>query len=244
MKILLPAVLIAAIAVSGRGAAAQETAPGGWKPLFDGKTLEGWSVKGGENTFTVEDGCIVGRGVPSDIGINTFLVTDRCYSDFDLKVEFLIEGGNSGVQFRSRDRLSRFPPRRLVYGYQAEIQPDGGSTGRIYDEERRGYEGGRIWLDTDITPGPRLAAAKASFRKGGWNEMRIVCRGPSIKTYLNGLPVVDMEDSLDKSGFIGLQVHFQRRPAKGAAFTPGVVRFRNIFVRELGEFQKNKKEKQ
>lgn len=160
-------------------------------------------------------------------------MTDKKYSDFDLKVEFQIEGGNSGVQFRSKDKLSRFPPRRLVYGYQAEIQPGGGSTGRIYDEERRGYVGGRIWLDTDITPNSRLAAAKASFKNGGWNEMRIVCRGSSIKTFLNSNPVVDMTDDMDKSGFIGLQVHFQRRPAKDGSFTPGVVRFRKVLIKEL-----------
>lgn len=205
----------------------------GYTAIFDGKTLDGWSVRGGENLFTVEDGCIVGRGVPSKIGINTFLVTDRKYSDFDLKVDFRIFNGNSGVQFRSTDRPSRFPPRRLVYGYQAEITPNGSSTGRIYDEERRGYVNGKIWLDTDLTPKARLDAAKASFNKYGWNEMRVVCRGSNIKTYLNGNPVVDMDDDLDKSGFIGLQVHFQRCPKEGEKFVPGVVMFRNVRIKEL-----------
>ena len=31
---------------------------------------------GGDAKFTVEDGCIKGEGVPSTLGINTFLATD------------------------------------------------------------------------------------------------------------------------------------------------------------------------
>jgi hypothetical protein len=225
-------VLGAFIATCSLGSSQGET-ENGYTPIFDGKTLNGWSVKGGENKFSVEDGCIVGRGVPSDIGINTFLVSDKNYGDFDLKVDFKINGGNSGVQFRSKDRPSRFPPRRMVYGYQAEITPDGKSTGRIYDEERRGYVGGKIWLDTDLTPKERLDAAKASFKKGDWNEMRVVCKGSRIMTYLNGCLVVDMKDELDKSGYIGFQVHFQPRPKEGKPFVPGVVMLKNIRIKEL-----------
>jgi hypothetical protein len=52
-------------------------------------------------------------------------------------------------------------------------------------------------------------------------------------TYLNGNLVVDMTDELDKSGFIGLQVHVQRRPKDGQKFVPGVAMFRNIRIKEL-----------
>ena len=136
----------------------------GWVSLFDGKSLDGWKVVGGENKFSVEDGVIKGESVPSDIGINTFLMHGKEYANFDLKVEFNIESGNSGIQFRSFDReRERFRPRRQVFGYQAEITPNGGSTGRIYDEERRGYRKGQVWLDKD-TPQNRLNAAQAGFK--------------------------------------------------------------------------------
>ena len=214
---------------------------GDYVPIFDGKTLNGWKVVGGENKFSVEDGVIKGVGVPSDIGINTFLVTEKEYADFDLKVEFLIESGNSGVQFRSKTR-EKYDPKwdwnpfkeglHKVFGYQAEITPDGGCTGRIYDEERRGYRNGVIWLDTQ-TPAERAAAAKASFRKGGWNEMRVRCEGKHIQTWLNGKPVADLEDDFDAKGFIGLQMHLQRPPKEGETFKPGVVKFRNIRIREI-----------
>lgn len=237
------AALAAAVAAAASAGLADCAAPAcedGFVPLFDGRTLAGWSVRGGENQFSVEDGCIKGVAVPSDVGINTFLVTDKSYGDFDLKVEFRIEGGNSGIQFRATDRSydpsvdwCDYPGRRKVYGYQAEITPSGDCTGRIYDEERRGFMHGIVWLDV-ATPKARLDAAKASFRKGGWNEMRVRCEGPRIRTWLNGVPVADVLDDLDKRGYVGLQVHVQHPPKKeGEKFVPGMVWWRNVRIREL-----------
>ena len=217
----------------------------GWVSLFDGKTLNGWKVVGGENKFSVEDGVIKGVGVPSDCGINTFLVTEKEYADFDLIVEFICENGNSGVQFRSRTR-EKYDPKwdwspfkeglHKVFGYQAEITPTGDNTGRIYDEERRGYRNGVIWLDTG-TPTNRAAAATASFRKGDWNEMRVRCEGRHIQTWLNGNPVADLEDDFDRKGFVGLQVHLQTLPKDGEKFVPGIVKFRNIRIKELSSLE-------
>ncbi|MCH2585001.1 MAG: DUF1080 domain-containing protein, partial [Planctomycetes bacterium] len=36
----------------------------GFKPIFDGKTLEGWVREGGEADYKVEDGAVVGTAVP------------------------------------------------------------------------------------------------------------------------------------------------------------------------------------
>ena len=213
----------------------------GWISLFDGKTLNGWKVVGGENKFVVENGVIKGEGVPSTCGINTFLMADKEYGDFDFKVEFLCENANSGVQFRSAMR-EKYDPKwdwnpfkeglHKVYGYQAEITPDGANAGRIYDEERRGYRNGIIWLDTG-TPQKRLAAAMASFKKGDWNEMRVRCEGVHVQTWLNGNPVADLYDEMSTRGLLGLQVHLQGPAKDGETFVPGVVRFRNPRIREL-----------
>ena len=47
----------------------------GFRPLFDGKTLEGWIQRGGKAKYTVENGEIVGTSV---LGTpNSFLCTDR-----------------------------------------------------------------------------------------------------------------------------------------------------------------------
>jgi len=49
--------------------------------------------------------------------------------------------------------------------------------------------------------------ARQAFKADAWNAFRIEARGPSIKTWLNGVPAADYQDSLTPSGFIALQVH-------------------------------------
>ena len=72
----------------------------GLKPIFDGKTLEGWVQEGGEAIYKVEDGVIVGTAVPKTP--NSFLCTRKQYGDFILELEFKVDPLlNSGVQIRS-----------------------------------------------------------------------------------------------------------------------------------------------
>ena len=110
-----------------------------FKPLFDGKTLDGWIQRGGHARYSVEDGCIVGRTVPKTP--NSFLCTGRDYDDFVLEYEFKVDPRlNSGVQIRSESRLDYMNGR--VHGYQVEIDPDMDRarlwTAGIYDEARAG----------------------------------------------------------------------------------------------------------
>lgn len=108
-----------------------------WMELFDGGTLSGWEQKGGQATFAVRDGQIIGQTV-----LNTpdsSLCTRQFYSDFILELEFNVEQElNSGVYIRSNS----FPEYRdgCVHGYQIEIDPsDRAWTGGIYDSSCRGW---------------------------------------------------------------------------------------------------------
>jgi len=194
----------------------------GFNSLFNGQDLAGWVKRGGSAEYQVADGCIVGKCVPDTPG-NTFLCTEKEYGNFILKLQYkFLEPGNSGVQFRSAARAEG--DRERVYGYQYEITPSGDLTGRIYDEGRRGHKFGVIWLDI-YSPQDRLDAATASCKQGDWNDVEIQCVGPSIKTWLNGKPVVDMFDSFSMQGFIGLQIH---------AGKSGSVAWRNIRIQDLG----------
>ena len=70
---------------------------GEWINLFDGETLNGWTVHSGFATYRVEDGAIVGqakKGSP-----NSFLCTQREFSDFILEFEVYLDDPklNSGV---------------------------------------------------------------------------------------------------------------------------------------------------
>ncbi|MCK4879331.1 MAG: DUF1080 domain-containing protein [Bacteroidales bacterium] len=200
----------------------------GWISLFDGETLEGWSVHSGFATFRVEDGCIVGQAIKESP--NTFLCTDREFSDFILEFEVLLEDDelNSGVQFRShiapqelvfwfRNETGQYQantiPADRVYGYQVEISAGGGSGG-VYDEARRAM---MPWWPEEGSKESKV------FRNKEWNSYRVECSGDSIRTIVNGMVVSDFRDALSDRGIIGLQVH-----DVGNNPTPYQVRWRNI----------------
>ena len=213
-------VLVAAVAaLVGCAGAIQAAEEEGFVSLFDGKTLEGWAPHGGSAKYKVEDGAIVGECVPNTQG-NTFLVYEKPFGNFILKLDFKVDvPGNSGVQFRSAIRESD----DRVYGYQCEIDPGTTDTCRIYDEGRRGHQKGRVWLDN--TPEDALNASLATYKKDDWNSIEIQAVGPSLRTWLNGVPVANIYDYKDFSGFFGLQIH------QGAQ---GVIRWKNIRVKDLG----------
>ena len=59
----------------------------GFVPLFNGKDLTGWITPHDKTLFSVEDGVIVGRTAEKQLKKNEFLVSDKSYKNFILKVE-------------------------------------------------------------------------------------------------------------------------------------------------------------
>jgi hypothetical protein len=180
--------------------------------LFNGKDLSGWTKRGGEATYAVEDGVIVGRSAPDTP--NTFLTTNEEFGDFILELDFKIDPKdfNSGVQIRSHSRPENGQER--VYGYQVEIdtEPDRRWTGGIYFEAGSQHENGDWirkagWLH-DLS---KNEAAQNERHLGEWNHFKIEAQGRRIQTWLNGVPAADFtdrdDDAFTASGFIGLQVH-------------------------------------
>jgi hypothetical protein len=199
-------------------------------PLFDGKTLTGWEQHSGTAEYRVQDGVIIGKTVPNTG--NSFLCTAKKYSNFILELEFKVDPSmNSGVQFRSNyytketeveinGKKKKFPADR-VHGYQFEIDPSPRAyTGGIYDEGRRG------WL-FDLK---NNEAARKAFKQGEWNQIRIECRGDSLKTFLNGVAAADLKDSVTAEGVIALQVH---GIGKNQAAIGKEVMWKNIRIQEL-----------
>lgn len=189
----------------------------GWKPLFDGKTLDGWVQHNGTATYRVKDGAVVGKTTAGSP--NSFMCTKKDYADFELTFEVKVDDQlNSGVQIRSASTKDYKNFR--VHGPQVEIAASGNS-GFIYGEA---LDTG--WLSKDLT-NPK---AKAAFKKGEWNKFRVKAVGNHIQTWINGVPVANLTDDKSgmKSGFIGLQVH-QIRKGDG----PYEVRWRNIMIKTL-----------
>ena len=167
----------------------------GWVSLFNGKDLTGWKQLNGEAKYTVENGVIVGTTVLNTP--NSFICTEKNYSDFIFEVDLLVEPDmNSGIQFRSESKSDYNNGR--VHGYQCEVDPSARAwSGGIYDEARRGWLY-TLELNTD---------AKSALKMGEWNRYRIECIGNSIKTWINGVACSHVIDDMTPTGFIALQVH-------------------------------------
>lgn len=179
-------------------------------------SLDGWTKRGGSAVYSVDDGVVVGETRPRSP--NTFLCTDREYSDFVLELEFLVDDElNSGVQIRSAVKVGGDAGR--VFGYQIEIDPSERLwTAGLYDESGRGWLYNLEGRD----------AARGAFKSGGWNRLRVYARGDVIRTWLNDVPVTVGVDAASASGFIGLQVH-----GVGAREDALRVKWRGVRLQEL-----------
>ena len=209
--------------------------------LFDGKTLDGWTVNGGGN-FYVADGMIVGESMPALP--NSFLHTDQPYDNFELELEIKIDPLlNSGIQIRSgtyatetktprwggllnpdgtkADVRERVWEAGRYWGYQVEIDPtDRGWSGALYEE------GGRGFLHT---PG-ETATVREAFKPAEWNHVRVIANGDHLQTWINGVPIADVHDSLTATGTIALQLH---GIGKSVEKIGQKVRMRNVRLKAL-----------
>jgi len=190
----------------------------------DTKNLDGWSIKSGYASYKIHENSILGTTAKGSG--NTFLCTDKNYSDFELEFEVKCDNKlNSGVQIRSqlKDPSSKYGGR--VNGPQVEIEAsgkNGAEAGYVYGEAT-----GRGWL----TPKERLKPHK-HFKDGEWNKYRIIAKGNRIQTWINGNEIEDLTDEViyktHSEGLIGLQVH-----GIGKNAGPLTVQWRNIKIKEL-----------
>lgn len=178
--------------------AQSSSAKKGWSDLFDGKSLQGWKTVGGLAPYAIEGGAIVGtmtKGTP-----NSFLITEKEYGDFILELDIKLEGDqtNSGIQTRSHLDAAANNGRGRVYGRQVEIDPSARAwSGGIYDEARRNW----------LYPLDLNEKAKTAYKAEEFNHVRIEAIGDELRTWINGVPVAYVIDTIDAKGFIGLQVH-------------------------------------
>jgi hypothetical protein len=182
--------------------------------LFNGKDLQGWD--GDPRVWAVKDGAIVGHTKDVPLQHNTFLVwKGGKVGDFKLKLQFKLEGGNSGIQYRSK---LLDPAEWIVGGYQADMDGANQYTGIMYEERGRGIlaqRGERLTIGEDgkkeaksIGNSDELAK---SIHKNDWNEYVVEARGNDLKHFING---VLMSETIDndrehkvESGILALQVH-------------------------------------
>jgi len=179
-----------------------------FKPLFDGKSLDGFN--GDPELWSVADGAIVGTTDKKEIKGNSFLATKQNYKNFVLKVKFKLRNGNSGIQLRSKQH-----DNYKVTGYQADIA-DNQFMGILYEEGGRG-----------ILANVKGEEVQKHVKKDDWNEYVITVDGRKIKQELNGFTTVEFEDAEGKGaseGVIALQLHVGPKMR---------IDFKDILIKEL-----------
>jgi hypothetical protein len=173
-----------------------------WQTLFNGSDLSGWIRLNGTADYTIKDRVIIGTAKAGTA--NSFLATEKKFSDFILELDYKVDNGvNSGIQFRSLSNAQLNNGR--VQGYQFEIDPSSRAwSGGLYDEARRG------WL-YNLEKNP---SAKSAYKSLEWNHVRIEAVGQSIRTWLNGIECASILDDLPEAreGFVALQVHEISKP--------------------------------
>jgi len=220
MKRIIAGIPLGWAAVWSLGLVVAHAAEVAWSPLLsDPNSPKGMRQLGGKAQYQVKDGVITGTSVAAEP--NSFLATEKEYADFQLAYEFKVDPKlNSGVQFRSHSRPDF--KKGQVHGYQAEIDPSPRAwTAGIYEEGRRG------WLQ-NLTAND---AARAAFKQGEWNAVRIRAVGDSIRTWLNDVPAADLRDAGEIAGFIAFQVHGVGKDADKIGTR---VHWRNIQLQDLG----------
>jgi type 1 glutamine amidotransferase len=204
----------------------------GFKPIFDGKSLEGWD--GNPDFWRVEDGAITGQTTAEKpTRGNTFIIwRSGELDDFELKLEYKIVGGNSGIQYRSFE----LPKQKwVVGGYQADIDSGDTYSGINYGEQFRGILAGRGQKtvikrgDDDKVKVEAVGSVgeskeiQSKIKKEDWNSYHVTAKGFTFEHRINGVVTSICTDEDKKmrrsSGILALQLH---------AGPPMKVQFRNI----------------
>lgn len=199
----------------------------GFVPLFDGKSLDGWtSARGNPITggWEVKDGAIVYTGGGGS------LYSAKEYSDFELRFEWkLSKRGNSGVKYR----VAKYSPgvyanpEWLGYEYQ------------IWDDANRGTPAHMNTASIYLLQAPD--EQKPLKPIGEYNESRIVAVGSRIEHWLNGEKVLEVDtddpmwwDRVAQTKFASVKNVFRNGKGRIQLQDHGdKVWFRNLRIREI-----------
>jgi hypothetical protein len=207
------------------------TAPAGFKALFNGRDLAGWQgllAPPNDNPYKraqlspdqlaellraanermardwrVEQGALVYRGD----GFNN-LVTAGTYGNFELLCDWKIEpDSDSGIYLRSI-------PQVQIWAPNSPGNPKHEGSGGLYNNKQ----------------GPTGPLVNADKPVGQWNQFQVIMAGDHVHVFLNGQLVVnglrldnywDPGEPIPATGFLELQAH------------KSVVYFQNVYLRPI-----------
>lgn len=213
--------------------------PEGFTALFNGKDLEGWFGHGTKDPRTlwkmsaeelaahqeetlkdVNAHWSVDNGELVNDGQGLYLTTKKDYRDFELLLEYkTVALADSGIYLRGVPQVQIWDSTEEK---KFNLGADKGSGG--------------LWNNSKGAPG-KDPSKKMDKPFGEWNSFRILMLGERVTVHMNGEKVVDnvvMENFFDRKlpifakGPIQLQTH------------GGEIRWRNVFIREIGAEEANK----
>jgi arylsulfatase A-like enzyme len=208
----------------------------GFVPVFDGKTLKGWSAfpPNSLKAWDVKDGMLIGDG---DKGQGYLAYKNKELANLEIKLSYRFPGkGNSGVDVRARVDTTG---RRQLQSYHADFGHVGigkqvlgawdfHTPGR---REHACFRGSRLVIDKNdephVTP-IKNALTVTDVKQNDWNDVHIIAKDNNFKFFINGKLASEFTENIPREkrlekGMITLQVH-----------DPGmVVEFEDIRVRVL-----------
>jgi len=188
----------------------------GYRPLFDGATLQGWkrrtrsSAHPSLGKWTVENGVIIGGQAPP--GVGSYLVSEEAFEDFELVIDArpdwpadtgilvrTIPEGNVGIQVlldhRPHGGIAGYYGNGLggfhayEYAFNAEQDKDGRVVRLV--PEAPSEPTARVPLDFAAPVGVFLNV----WKPGDWNRFRIRSVGavPILTTWINGEKISELD---------------------------------------------------
>ena len=184
----------------------------GWISLFDGKTLNGWTVGANAGTFSVQDGAIVAHGQTAHLFYDG-PVNNHNFKDFEFKADVMTEpGSNSGIYIHTQYQESGWPK----FGFETQVNnthTDWKKTGSLYDI---------------------INVRESAAQDNKWWTQHIIVQGNHVTIKIDGKTVMDYTEPADKKagsdftrkldeGTFALQAHDPK----------SVVRYKNIRVKRI-----------
>jgi len=208
-------IALAALALSIACSSSRKADSGGWKSLFDGKSLAGWKVGDNAETFSVVNGAIVVNGKTAHLFYEGD-VANHHFKNFDFKARVMTEpGSNSGIYFHTTYQQAGWPEK----GYEVQVN-------NSHSDWRRT---GSLYAVQDVK--------EVYVKDNEWYTEEVIVQGKHVIIKINDKVVVDytepanperpddMKGRVISSGTFALQGHDPKSK----------VYFKDIMVKELGE---------
>jgi hypothetical protein len=200
---------VPAAAVSAAVAADETAKKTGWKPLFNGKNLDGWKVTnfGGEGDVLVENGEVVITQGADLSGIHTEQKLPKV--NYEVEFEAMREAGSdffAGLTFPVGDSFCS-----LICG---------------------GWGGGVCGISSfdGLDASENETTTYQQFEKGKWYRIRLVVKTGHIAAWIDDSQIVDV-DTADKR--ISVRFEVERSKPFGFSTYATTGRIRNARIRTL-----------